>query len=231
MSEWAVLDAEQTIYTATYSAAAGAVRSVLVPLRGAAGMIYSPGLGLEDAAAPLVSSWERIFLLAPSAGHTSGLAAWQARYPHAEIIAAEPARARISKVSGCEVGALEAVAERLPEDMGLHLPPVRALGETWVRIARGGRVYWLVCDAFVNGGALSGSLAVRWLKRLYRAGPGLEMTRLFVWNITDKDAFRAWVAERLVNGAADALVPCHGDVDLSQDIGERLLALVEARCR
>ena len=227
---WHPLDPDQTIHTATYGFSAGTSRTSLIPLRDGAVVVFSPGRGLADAAAPLLEAAPHLFLLAPSAGHTLGLAEWQARYPSAQVLTAPAASARIQKHISGTPGSLDALEAWLPPEVSVHMPPVQRLGETWLRVERGGRVYWFVCDAFINAGPLSGSLLTQCAKRLYRVGPGLEMTRLFVWSVSDRAAFRAWVAERLSAGAADALVPCHGDIDLSVDIGERLLALVAARC-
>lgn len=228
MQAWQPVDTERTIHTALYGFSAGKSRTTLIPLRAGAVVVFSPGRGLADAAAPLLEGATDIVLLAPSAGHTLGIAEWLERYPGATVVAAPEARARIQRHSPAEVGGLDGLSALLPPGVSVHRPPVRRLGEVWLRIERPERVYWVVCDAFMNAGPLTGSWLARQLKRLYRVGPGLEMTRLFVWNISDRAAFRAWVAERVRDG--DALVPCHGEIGDAADMGGQVRALVEKRC-
>jgi len=230
VGQWQALDAAGTIHTATYTFTGGLTRTVLIQLGEGSFLAFSPGAALVESAPEALTPESELILLAPAAAHTMGLAPWKARFPKAVVVAAEAARPRVLKKSGVDaVEALAALEARLPAHIAVHVPPGCKLGEVWLSVAQGDRVMWVVCDAFVNPPELSEKFVLRTLQTLYRAGPGLEVTRLFPKMFKDSARFREWASERFSNGRKNVLVPCHGAIDDAPDFTERILDLIQRR--
>lgn len=182
-------------------------------------MVFSPGAPLVAEASRLQRLHGEVFLVAPSAGHVNGIAPWRAEAPSTTVVAASVTARRIEDVP--ESSTPES-ARGLPEGVTLHRPPVEALGEVWMRVEDGGRVYWIVCDAFSNIERLAAGFWLRLAQRLYGLRVGLAVGAAFRRKTNNGAALLAWMQQTFEEGC-DVLVPCHGEVDAAPRLAERLV--------
>lgn len=212
---WERVDSAGTIVTAKYRFVGGQSRTTIVRA-GRDAVVFSPGLPLlEDAD---VGDASRIWLLAPSVGHTLGVAAWRERFPDARIVAAPPTAARLPIASIVDPASLQL------EGVHVIVPPGSGTGETWLRVETENRSHWIVADAYLNLTALAPGLWLRLAQRLYGLRTGLTFGRAFRSRLSDRPAYHAWLEQCLDPALHHVLIPCHGEVDDSPTLRERLLA-------
>lgn len=227
---WSTVDDAGTLCTASYGFAFGTSRTTIVQLGSDHYLVYSPGQPLLQAAKLLLPKSAKLVLLAPSGGHTMGLAPWLAHFDNACVIAAKQVHTRLHKTTQIsEIGDVASYQSELPEFVRLHQPPNSRLGEVWVRVVSGGTTYWLVCDALMNLPALSPRFALRLLQRVYGLRIGLAVGSVFRRGMRDKKSFRTWATTRFAEVGPQVLIPCHGEVDGSADVGERLQQIIIER--
>ena len=192
-------------------------------------LIVSPGVPMSDA------GWEALarlgtprFLLAPNHFHNAGLAAWQARFPEAKIVAHPRALPRLrKKLPGLTIADLAPLVAALPTDIRVFSPPMAKQGETWVSIATQHGVAWFVTDALVNEERLRGAMGL--FMRLMGFRTGL-MTNPFFKRLflSDKAAYKAWMLAELERDRPTLFVPAHGAVLRGTDLVDRLRAATDA---
>lgn len=218
---WERVDSAGTIVTAKYRFVGGQSRTTMVRAGGDA-VVFSPGLPLlEDAD---VGDAARIWLVAPSVGHTIGITAWRERFPDARVVAAPPTAARLSIANPVDPGSLALD--------GVHavVPPGNGTGELWLRVDADARTHWIVADAYMNLAALAPGFWLRLAQRLYGLRTGLSFGRAFRSRLVDRRAYHSWLEQSLA--PADVLIPCHGEIDDGPDLRERLLDLTATEaCR
>lgn len=221
------------IVTAKYKTPFGLSRTVIVLLDDAhkSFLVYSPGEPLLEQAQNIIAKDADVILMAPSLGHTLGIASWLRAYPRARLTATEATVEKLTKqgLTDIRVVTPEAIQLELPEHIQLTRLPDCTSGELWLTILKKGRTYWLACDGVMNLPALSENWIKRLLQRLYGLKLGLWMTPTFISNITHKDQFKIWFKEWLGEAEEPVLIPCHGDVYLERDLVERLAHLIEIR--
>ena len=188
-----------------------------------------PGVPMSDA------GWEALarlgaprFLLAPNHFHNAGLAAWQARFPEAKIVAHPRALPRLrKKLPGLTIADLAPLVAALPTDIRVFSPPMAKQGETWVSIATQHGVAWFVTDALVNEERLRGAMGL--FMRLMGFRTGL-MTNPFFKRLflSDKAAYKAWMLAELERDRPTLFVPAHGAVLRGTDLVDRLRAATDA---
>lgn len=202
--------------TAKYRFVGGQSRTTVVRA-GRDAVVFSPGLPLvEDAD---VGDASRIWLIAPSVGHTLGIVAWSERFPEARVVAAPPTAARLSIAGAVGPASLELDGVRAV------VPPGSGTGEVWLRVDADDRTHWIVADAYLNLTALAPGLWLRLAQRLYGLRTGLTFGRAFRSRLTDRRAYQAWLEQSLDPAAHHVLIPCHGEIDDGSSLRERLLAV------
>lgn len=173
------------------TATRGKLRCIALRLKSGGFCLYSPVAGLEKGAAALGPI---TCLLAPNHYHNKGVAPYVARFPDARLMAPQASCARLHKVTGAAVLALEDAAPDLAGDMRLIAPEGLKTGEVWVR-ARDGLV---VVDAFAGG-----------------AGDGTspDMLKTFPrYGVSNREVYLTWVSAFMAREKPVILVPCHGGV-------------------
>ncbi|MCH8553402.1 MAG: hypothetical protein LAT62_15800 [Natronospirillum sp.] len=224
----------EQILTGKYQTPMAVSRTVIVRLNQQNRyLVYSPGEPLLQQAAELLGKDAEIVLVAPSSGHTLGIAPWLAAFPEARIVAATGTAEKLQKngITGATFLLPEALAEELPEHISMFLVPQCKGGEIWLTVALDGKTWWLVCDGLMNLTALSDSFIKALLQRIYGLRLGLWMTPIFVLNVIDKVAFKQWFNGWLNEQQQPVLIPCHGDVYGEPDLTQTLQALVEKRLK
>lgn len=181
-------------------------------------LVFSPGAPLAEQAGRW--SGKPMVLVAPSLGHTAGVAPWT-RAVEARVVAAEPTAPRL-RAAGY-AGPIEGPEGFEAPGVEIHAPPGSGIGELWVRLEDEGRVVWLVCDAFSNLSRLGPGRLAKLLQRLYGLKEGLQLGVAFRRRASDGATFLGWLEAQLQRGC-DALVPCHGEIDEGPQLAERMLA-------
>ncbi len=220
---------ESGIWTARYGFTGGVSRSVIVETsRGV--LVYSPGRDLVGEAREVIGSGAEVVLVAPSGGHTLGIGAWLEEFEGSRVMAAEVMVRRVREKSlAREVGDVRGLEGWLPEHVRVHVVPGSGVGEVWVSVEEGGKVYWLVCDSIMNIAALDERRLIRWLQRAYGLDTGLTVGRVFRLGVRDRRGFSRWARARLADGREHVLVPCHGEIDDGPELGRRVVELIERR--
>tara|TARA_R110001592_G_scaffold74521_1_gene226466 strand:- start:963 stop:1721 length:759 start_codon:yes stop_codon:yes gene_type:complete len=229
---WQKVDNEGVIHTAQYKADMAFSNTVLIKISGSLTLVYSPGEALIESAAELVDKDAKLFILLPSVGHISGCISWKAHFKNSVVIAGAPTRDRLMKKTGFgEVKELSFLESKLATNISLFELPGCRSGEVWVSIETSNKVYWVVCDSFMNVSTFSGGRFARlFWEKIYRIGPGLEITRGFQYGaLKDRKAYRQWAVQRFSNRKENVLIPCHGEIDNSPDLGERIVQLLEKK--
>lgn len=226
---WKALDSLGRLQTATYRFSGGVSRTTLLRIDDQHVVVYSPGASLVNSAHTLLGDDLEVLLVSPSAGHTMGIDPWLERFPSARVFAAESAIARLCRVTAAShVEPPSELSAILPAHIGLHTPPTSRTGELWLSAELEDRIYWAVCDSFMNIAKLADGFWLRLAQRLYGLRVGLSVGRVFRIGLEDPATFRDWVVSRFSNERRNVLVPCHGEVDESHDLTERIIALTQA---
>ncbi len=206
-------------------------RATALPLAGGGALVISPlpDPGDDDVAHLEATVGVPAIALAPNHYHWMALPAWRERYPELPVVASSVAARRLRKKLGFDLGDLDAARERLPAGAELVEPPGLKNGEVWLRLEHGGRVAWIVSDAFFNVEEKTRGL-FGFLLRITGTVPGLRIGRTFTFAaVGDKPGYRDWLLDRIAADRPAVLVPGHGNILTGDDLPERLDALVRAR--
>lgn len=225
---WEVYDPAVPFVGARYGT--NRARMAVVGLGNGDLLVVSPGALPDDERWAELEMWGRPrFLLAPNHFHNSGLAAWQARYPDAQVVAHATAVPRLrKKLPGVAVSDLEPLVAALPASMRLLSPPGARQGETWVSLDTAVGRAWFVTDSLLNEQRLPGG-PVGWLAWAVGFRVGL-MTNPFFKRVflANKGAYKAWVAQQLEADPPALFVPAHGAPLDGPDLVRQLAAATEA---
>lgn len=227
-STWEVYDDARPFLGGIYSKQR--VRMAVIGLGDGGLLVVSPGAPTSDARFEALAKWGTPrFLLAPNHFHNGGIAAWKARFPDATVVAHERALARLrKKVPGVQFQDLTALRAALPEGVRVFSPPMAKQGETWVSLKTADGTGWFVTDGLLNEERMPGGPLGLLMKVIgFRAG---LLTNPFFkrFFLTDKAAYKAWVAEELERDKPTLFVPSHGTVLRGPDVGDRLRAATDA---
>jgi len=188
-----------------YEAFNGKLRCVAIELGSGGFCLYSPISGLT---ADMLDAVE--FILAPNIYHNKAVAACQAVFPQAAMLAPKACHERLTKVTGVSFDALEDADLAMPAGTRLVYPEGLKTGEVWISTSTG----LVVVDAFAGPG--SSAAGVQLLKPFPRYGLG------------DAAIYRPWVRNFLKDTEPQILVPCHGGIARDATLKADMLALVEA---
>lgn len=222
MGEWKEL--REGLWVGDYRIPGLPCRSTAVDL-GTGFLVYSPGESLRDSFAEV---GEARFLLAPNNFHHLGLPAWRER--GAQVVIAEGARKRLAKKGHSDLQSLDVLRSELPSSVQILEPPGTRVGETWLRVERPEGVAWVVGDSFFSIEGTPNKLMVKLVVKIMDSAPGLKMSRLMKWGgLSDRNAFRSWVEQRLEQDAPNMLVTCHGAVLSGADVPDRIRGALRER--
>lgn len=168
-------------------------------------------------------------LLAPNHYHNAGLALYTREFADCIVVASATATPRLLKKTPCTIATLDALRARLPDHMSLLEPPGVRTGEVWLRAETSRGVAWVVGDAFFN---MRGTprVFVAVLMRLIGNAPGLRIGGSFkLLALKNSREYATWLSAQLEADNPTILIPGHGDIVESDDLPDRLRALVAAR--
>ena len=180
--------------------------------------IYSPIAGTANAAQESLSKLGEVsILLAPNHYHNKGLAEYQEVFPDADLSCSTTALPRLSKVTGLKFKGLEAVKDQLSTNTRILEPEGLKTGEIWVQIQSKIHVVWIVTDAFTAPPTLAGK---------YSQEPSL-LNAFPKYGVKDRAQYIRWVEVEIAGLAPTTLVPCHGGLLKSKNLGLALVKLLK----
>ncbi|MEL7133377.1 MAG: hypothetical protein AAGK77_13295 [Pseudomonadota bacterium] len=203
--------------SALWSATAGTLRCTALRLRDTTLCLYSPVLGLAEAASiSLKALGEVSFLLAPNHYHNKGLREYAQAFPDAALICSDKARPRLEKQTGLSFGGLDRLTSQLPDDLKLALPDGLKTGEVWLTSDMSEDHAWIVCDAFKGPSGKSDNISSH-----------IEMLGTFpTYGIKDRATYLGWVKTKLKAKTPKMVVPCHGTIVRSGHLCSDMLCLL-----
>ena len=173
----------------------------------------------------------QLSIIFPNAFHYMGVNAWIEKFPSAKLYASKKAIKRLYKKGFTDISALESKQPELPKNYEVLIPPGHRGGDVWLSKQGGtsGNV-WITCDSFLNYERVSKQPIARSLQFLLGAAPGLKISEVIKWLLLDrKAAFKPWVLNQLEKDKPTILIPSHGEVELDDQLSNRLQALIETR--
>lgn len=208
------------VLAASYRFPGGLSRTTLVRTA-SRWLAYSPGLGLEKTAKDIVGKGP-LDLFAPSAAHVMGLQAWKDAFPRARLVATPVAQKRIRKETG-----LACEPHDVVDELAVHRVPSCRSGEAWV--THGDAL--ITCDVVMNlRDPMHKNFFVRLGMSAYGLRPGLDIPRLFQrFMFKDKARVIAFAREVSNEIKPRVLIPCHGEILEGDDVGPRVVAMLERR--
>lgn len=222
---WKVVDDARSLLAGSYSIGPGNLTTTLVVGFGDDELlVVSPGADPDEGRLARLESRGRVTaILAPNAYHRAGLASWAAHFPDATVHASTGALARVrAKVAGAQD--LSDLAPRLGPELGLLTMPDMRSGEVWLSI-RGPAPALYSGDTFANlrrDGLLSGLLLA-----VFGLGEGLGRN---AWQrrvmTRNRASYDAWLRQTLDREAPETLIPGHGGIVRTDDLLDRLRALL-----
>jgi hypothetical protein len=190
-------------------------------------LVHSPTATSDDVFERLDALGRVRVIVAPNHFHHLGLAAFRARYPDANVVAAERAIPRLRAQGHGGVAPIEGAS--LPAGIAFHVASGVRTGETFLSYDVAGQRTLLVCDAFFHvTRELRGPMGV--VLRATKTAPGLQTGRTFKYlAIDDREAYLAWIEQTL-----DAVRPArvcfsHGAPIEGPALVDTLLASVRER--
>jgi len=201
-------------------------------LRDGGTLIYSPTwLGDESTFAQVEALGTPRVLLAPNHFHHLSLGRFRARYPDALAVAAKSALPRLEAKGHRGLRDVTEVQGLLPTGSRVLCPEGLRSGESWLSLAdeRGQRTL-LVGDAFFNVVQPVKGASGFALRHLLGTLPGLRIGDTFRWlAVRHRAVYRRWATDVLAREQPRRLAVSHGEILESDDLGARLVSLVEAR--
>ncbi|WP_196161546.1 hypothetical protein [Reinekea sp. G2M2-21] len=228
---WKKVDEGGVIYSIEYKADVAISRSTIIKLSEDRYLVYSPGAAILESALEIISKDSDLILLAPAKAHILGTVSWNNEFQKSAVVASETVIPRILNMTEiAEVKELSYLEEKLPRNVRIHALPACRLGEVWVSVDTDDKIYWIVCDSITNSN-VNASIVAKWFwEKIYRVGPGLEVTRGFrYFGISKKDVYREWAIGKFSNGRDNVLIPCHGDIYNESNFTQRIIDLIGKR--
>lgn len=204
-------------HSAIWLAHKGALHCTALRLSDGSLCLYSPVLGLGEAAkASLAALGEVAYLLAPNHYHHKGLKEYADAFPNAKIVCSDGARPRLEKQAGLTFERLGQLEALLPESCDFAEPVGLKTGEVWLVIMAEQERLWIVCDSFKGPKGKVGHV-----------GRTVEMLGTFpTYGIKDKVAYAAWLRDRSAADEPTMIIPCHGSMVRSEHLATDVVSLL-----
>lgn len=232
MSQWAEIPGAGCWASDKWSKKGWYWRNMAVELDSGELLIYSPIVGMGDAAHQgLAALGKPTVLLAPNHFHYCGVREHLDRYPGCRLVATITAMPRLRAKTGLDFEPISGLglARRTGGRVDVLEPPGLKSGESWLRVRGPDGVAWLISDAFFSLQATPTGL-MGLICRLTGTTPGLRIGRTFTTlAVADRAAYRDWLLGAIEADRPTMLVPNHGEVVRGTDLPERLAALARAR--
>lgn len=217
-----------------------ASNTVLLDSKDGRVLVISPGADLLESFAKRFPDYdapetagEGITIVMPNAYHYLGVSVWKQRYPNARLLASAKARKRLIKlpiegIHGCDTIS-DGLAGPVPESFWA-VPPGHRGGDVWLVVKNSGGFVWITCDSFLHYPRVSNQPVARFVQKIMGAAPGLKLSRVIKYFLlNDRRAFKRWCLAFVKNQPPTVLLPSHGDVLVSEHLGEKLEALIRKR--
>ncbi|MEM9012633.1 MAG: hypothetical protein AAGE18_15500 [Pseudomonadota bacterium] len=214
LSAFQPLDGFEGVFTAQK----GTLRCSALWLRSGGLCLYSPVLGLGDAAqASLRDLGEVTHLLAPNHYHHKGLGEYHAAFPTAQLCSTGAAAPRLAKQTGLSFTPLEEASLPLPDAARFVEPEGLKTGEVWLQIEAADQRLWIVTDAFRGAKGPVGAAVER--PELLGTFPS--------FGIADRRVYRDWLAGMVAEAPPSAILPCHGAMIAGANLAADAMALID----
>ena len=200
-------------------------------------VVISPGKALLGA---IPKEWMNeapwLHIVMPNSFHYMGVKAWKETFPKHRLYASKGAIKRlVSKAvarQAAEITALEEEQPPLPFNYSLLFPPGHRGHDVWLKKyeKQSKTSLWITCDSFLNYERMSNQPVAKTMQKALGAAPGLKMSQVIKWFILDnKSAFKKWALAQIDNDRPTTLIPSHGEVLESKELGEQLKSLINKR--
>ena len=199
------------------SAQKGTLRCTTLRLSDGSLCLYSPVLGLGDAAkASLAAFGEVAYLLAPNHYHHKGLYEYALAFPKAKAVCSGLAKPRLEKQTGLTFDGLGKLVTLLPDGCEFAEPDGLKTGEVWLVVKTEQECLWIVCDSFKGPKGKVGHV-----------GQTVEMLGTFpTYGIKDEGAYVAWLQGRSAADEPTMIIPCHGSMVQSEHLAKDVTSLL-----
>ena len=202
-----------------YIAQNGTLRCVAIRLSSGNLCLYSPVQGLGTLAQKSLESLGKVtYLLAPNHYHNKGLKEYSEIFPEAKICCTQNAKPRLEKQTTLSFNSLEILEQSLPKKTCFIEPLGLKTGEVWVKMSFDNQVFWVVTDAFCGP---------KMTKKSYAEQPELLST-FPKYGISDRQAYFDWLAQQIKTAPPNMIIPCHGSILSTTNLGTSTLKLVKA---
>ncbi|ABD54927.1 hypothetical protein [Jannaschia sp. CCS1] len=199
-----------------WSAQKGTLRCTALQLRDGSLCLYSPVLGLGDAARTSLAKLGKVaFLLAPNHYHNKGLSEYAKAFAGAALVCSERARPRLEQQTGLSFEGLQPLNDLLPDGAKILEPQGLKTGEVWLTRVTSEDTVWVVCDAFKGPSGKEGDISTQ-----------IELLGTFpTYGIEDKGTYSAFVKSTLTDLPPTTIVPCHGSIVRSDHLAADIASL------
>lgn len=214
MPAWESVDEAGRVRRWEYAIGAARANAVAIEVGEAWVVISPPTDGVGRSALDRLGTVTAI--VAPNGFHRAGIGAAEAHWPTATIHCDPRSRDRIAKVcrEPDRVRPLTELAERLPADVEILVPPFLKRPDTIARVRTAGGVVWCFNDLVINIDRLPPGWSSRLLLRALGFRAELMVNPVGGRHLFpgDRKALAAWLAAELARLPATALVTGHGPV-------------------
>ncbi len=231
---WTIVDRDAAVLFQEYqfNDAGGRATTFVTRLKDGKLLAISPAVGLpEGAFSELAEFGEVGAIVAPNGFHHLGQQEWRERFPSARNFAAPEAAARIAKkgAAGLTFEPMSALAELLPDDVGVTEAPATKVGETWAWAKTADGYAWFASDLICNWQKFPGNAFLNFMWKLSKSGPGYKLFHFAMMVIVkDKKRLLAKFHEDLKAHPPTLVVPAHGPHAHHDGIGQETIQMVAA---
>ena len=229
---WTTLAETPLVLVHEYGFGAGRANALAVALPNRNWMIVSPPPKLTAEQAQAFTELGQVVALVENNGtHHMGLGPCRARFPDAVTYAEPKAAARIrskNKDAG-QLEPIEALRPLLGDAVSIVAADGCKIGDVIVRVKTEGGTVFYASDFLANINRPPKNPFARLLFKLTGSGPGLRVFRIFFMVfVADRKAAIDFLIRELQADPPAMMVPAHGDVVASPDLGTTLLGMLRA---
>ncbi len=203
-----------------WCARGGTLRCTAMKLSDSSLCLFSPVQGLTQAGVDQLSDIGDVrFLLAPNHYHNKAIGEYTRAFPNARTIAPESAIERLTRVTGISFSNLDSLTPVLPRDASILVPDGLKTGEIWIRRKTEDRSVWIVVDAFCT-------------QKKNAKEPVTDIPEVLgtfpKFGVSDAQVYQEWVQKQINIDHPTLIIPCHGSLIQSDELGLKLLAVMSS---